>query len=158
MKENGSLCQVEQLPPGCLLEPGLNGCHSRSYKCSGRMPGGAGVRTRANGAVKAQCGNPDCSSSARLETTEQIRRVGGGGKALVTGGSGFFGFRLGKALARQGISVILLDLHQPRWELPDGAVFLQVSLKSIHLGLEKVAVQQYRRNTKREIGCNRDWL
>ncbi|XP_053469311.1 putative short-chain dehydrogenase/reductase family 42E member 2 [Ictalurus furcatus] len=125
MKENGSLCQVEQLPPGCLLEPGLNGCHSQNYKLSSRMSVGAGVRNRANGAVKALCSSPECSTSVRLESTEQIRRGGGGEKVLVTGGAGFFGFRLGKALARQGISVILLDLHQPRFELPDGAVFLQ---------------------------------
>uniref|UniRef100_A0A8B9LTK5 Short chain dehydrogenase/reductase family 42E, member 2 n=1 Tax=Astyanax mexicanus TaxID=7994 RepID=A0A8B9LTK5_ASTMX len=45
--------------------------------------------------------------------------------ALVTGGAGFFGFRLGRALARQGTSVILLDLHKPPWDVPDGAVFLQ---------------------------------
>ncbi|TSV28422.1 Short-chain dehydrogenase/reductase family 42E member 1 [Bagarius yarrelli] len=122
MKENGSLCQVEQLPHRCLLEQGLSGCHPKSYKLSGRISVGAGVRTRANGAVKALCNNPDCSTSVRLESTEQIRRAE---KVLVTGGSGFFGFRLGKALARQGISVILLDLHPPQWELPDGAVFLQ---------------------------------
>ncbi|XP_060798450.1 putative short-chain dehydrogenase/reductase family 42E member 2 isoform X5 [Neoarius graeffei] len=125
MKENGSLCQVEQLPRGCLLEPGLNGGHSQSYKLSGRMSGSTGVRNRANGAVTVLCSSPDCSTSVRLESTEQIRRGGGGEKVLVTGGAGFFGFRLGKALARQGNSVILLDLHQPRWELPDGAVFLQ---------------------------------
>lgn len=75
---------------------------------------------------------------------------------LVTGGAGFFGFRLGKALARQGISVILLDLHQPRWELPDGAVFLQVSLTSINTSLlsmilEKIVLQQYRRITKHDL-------
>lgn len=136
MKENGSLCQVEQLPRGCLVEPGLNGHHSQSYKCTGRMSSSAGVRNRANGAVKALCSSPDCGTSVRLESAEQIHRGGGGQKALVTGGAGFFGFRLGKALARQGVSVILLDLHQPRWELPDGAVFLQVSLTSIHLCLQ----------------------
>uniref|UniRef100_A0A3B4CQC0 3-beta hydroxysteroid dehydrogenase/isomerase domain-containing protein n=1 Tax=Pygocentrus nattereri TaxID=42514 RepID=A0A3B4CQC0_PYGNA len=48
-----------------------------------------------------------------------------GGKVLVTGGAGFFGFRLGRALARQGTSVILLDLLKPAWDIPDGAVFLQ---------------------------------
>ncbi|KAM9494481.1 putative short-chain dehydrogenase/reductase family 42E member 2 [Clarias gariepinus] len=122
MKENGSLCQVEQLPHRCLLEPG---CHSQSCKRSGRMSISAGVRSRANGAVKALCNDPECGTSVRLESTGQIQRGGRGEKALVTGGAGFFGFRLGKALAMQGISVILLDLHQPRWELPDGAVFLQ---------------------------------
>ncbi|KAI5607298.1 putative short-chain dehydrogenase/reductase family 42E member 2, partial [Silurus asotus] len=125
MKENGSLCQMEQLPRGCLLEPGLNGGHSQSFKHTGRMSGSTGVRNRANGAAKALCSSLECSSSIRLESPEQIQRGGGSEKVLVTGGAGFFGFRLGKALARKGISVILLDLYQPRWELPDGAVFLQ---------------------------------
>lgn len=73
----------------------------------------------------------------------------------MTGGAGFFGFRLGKALAMQGISVILLDLHQPRWELPDGAVFLQVRKVIIRLLKskiwEKIVIQQNRRNTKHDL-------
>lgn len=69
---------------------------------------------------------------------------------LVTGGAGFFGFRLGKALARQGISVILLDLHQPQWELPNGAAFLQVRLTRTHF-LEKVVIQQYGKITLRKL-------
>lgn len=137
MKENGSLCQVEQLPHKCLLEPGLNRCHTQSYKCRGQMSGGARAWNRANGAVKALRSSPEDGTSIRLESTEQIRRVEGGQKVLVTGGAGFFGFRLGKALARQGIGVILLDLHQPRWELPDGAVFLQVSQTSIRSYLQR---------------------
>ncbi|KAL7826547.1 hypothetical protein AOLI_G00317560 [Acnodon oligacanthus] len=84
---------------------------------------GASVRHRANGAVGAWCSSPDCRASSRLEGPEQPHR--GGGKALVTGGAGFFGFRLGRALARQGTNVILLDLHKPAWDIPDGAVFLQ---------------------------------
>ncbi|XP_022523814.1 putative short-chain dehydrogenase/reductase family 42E member 2 [Astyanax mexicanus] len=122
MKETGSSCQVEQLPCACLLEPGTNGHYTQTRTRSSWTPG-APLRHRANGAVGAWCSSPDCRASSRLEAPEQPHRWGG--KALVTGGAGFFGFRLGRALARQGTSVILLDLHKPPWDVPDGAVFLQ---------------------------------
>uniref|UniRef100_UPI00398E9F9C putative short-chain dehydrogenase/reductase family 42E member 2 n=1 Tax=Pristiophorus japonicus TaxID=55135 RepID=UPI00398E9F9C len=48
---------------------------------------------------------------------------------LVTGGAGYFGYRLGCTLARSGVSVILVDIHEPRWCLPDGAVFLQMDIR-----------------------------
>ena len=46
----------------------------------------------------------------------------------MTGGAGYFGFRLGRTLASQGVRVVLLDLHKPLWDVPDGAVFYQVSV------------------------------
>uniref|UniRef100_A0A8C9RIQ2 Short chain dehydrogenase/reductase family 42E, member 2 n=1 Tax=Scleropages formosus TaxID=113540 RepID=A0A8C9RIQ2_SCLFO len=48
---------------------------------------------------------------------------------LVTGGAGYFGHRLGKALARAGASVILLDIVTPRWDIPDGAAFHQIDIR-----------------------------
>uniref|UniRef100_A0A8C2K404 Short chain dehydrogenase/reductase family 42E, member 2 n=1 Tax=Cyprinus carpio TaxID=7962 RepID=A0A8C2K404_CYPCA len=48
---------------------------------------------------------------------------------LVTGGAGYFGFRLGRALAVQGATVLLLDLHKPPWDIPDGAVFQQIDIR-----------------------------
>uniref|UniRef100_A0A667XNR9 Short chain dehydrogenase/reductase family 42E, member 2 n=1 Tax=Myripristis murdjan TaxID=586833 RepID=A0A667XNR9_9TELE len=51
------------------------------------------------------------------------------GKMLVTGGGGYFGFKLGRALASQGLSVILLDLHKPTWDTPDGAAFYQCDIR-----------------------------
>nr|XP_020821019.1 putative short-chain dehydrogenase/reductase family 42E member 2 [Phascolarctos cinereus] len=39
-------------------------------------------------------------------------------KALVTGGGGYFGFNLGSSLVRKGVSVVLLDIQRPKWELP----------------------------------------
>ncbi|XP_062871998.1 putative short-chain dehydrogenase/reductase family 42E member 2 isoform X2 [Trichomycterus rosablanca] len=123
MKETGSLCHVEQLPCTCLLESGTNGHHTLNHKRSSWTSSGSGVRNRA-GAGSALCSSPERVTSVRLESTEQIQRRGGG-KALVTGGAGFFGFRLGKALAQQGISVILMDLHPPCWEIPDKAVYMQ---------------------------------
>ncbi|KAL7883729.1 hypothetical protein SRHO_G00013870 [Serrasalmus rhombeus] len=127
MEEKGSLCQVEQLPCACLLEPGTYGHHTQTTTRSSWTPG-ASVRHRANGAVGAWCSSPECRASSRLEGPEQPHR--GGGKVLVTGGAGFFGFRLGRALARQGTSVILLDLLKPAWDIPDGAVFLQGDVRN----------------------------
>uniref|UniRef100_A0A673I9T0 Short chain dehydrogenase/reductase family 42E, member 2 n=1 Tax=Sinocyclocheilus rhinocerous TaxID=307959 RepID=A0A673I9T0_9TELE len=48
---------------------------------------------------------------------------------LVTGGAGYFGFRLGRALAGQGATVLLLDLHKPPWDIPNGAVFQQIDIR-----------------------------
>uniref|UniRef100_A0A673FTD2 Putative short-chain dehydrogenase/reductase family 42E member 2 n=1 Tax=Sinocyclocheilus rhinocerous TaxID=307959 RepID=A0A673FTD2_9TELE len=43
--------------------------------------------------------------------------------------AGYFGFRLGHALAGQGATVFLLDLHKPPWDIPDGAVFQQIDIR-----------------------------
>ncbi|XP_016297320.1 putative short-chain dehydrogenase/reductase family 42E member 2 [Sinocyclocheilus anshuiensis] len=119
MKENGSLCQVEQLPCACLLD-----CHRQTHT---RSAAGAPIRHRANGAVGALCNSPDCVVATRLEGSEQGRH--GAGRVLVTGGAGYFGFRLGHALAGQGATVFLLDLHKPPWDIPDGAVFQQIDIR-----------------------------
>lgn len=116
MKENRSLCQVEQLPCACLLD-----CHRQTHT---RSAAGAPIRHRANGAVGALCNSPNCLVAARLEDSEQGWH--GASRVLVTGGAGYFGFRLGHALAGQGATVLLLDLHKPPWDIPDGAVFQQV--------------------------------
>ncbi|XP_038676818.1 putative short-chain dehydrogenase/reductase family 42E member 2 [Scyliorhinus canicula] len=50
-------------------------------------------------------------------------------RALVTGGAGYFGYRLGCTLAQSDVSVILVDIHKPRWCLPKGAVFLQSDIR-----------------------------
>ncbi|XP_016324159.1 putative short-chain dehydrogenase/reductase family 42E member 2 [Sinocyclocheilus anshuiensis] len=119
MKENRSLCQVEQLPCACLLD-----CHRQTHT---RSAAGAPIRHRANGAVGALCNSPNCVVAARLENSEQGRH--GAGRVLVTGGAGYFGFRLGRALAGQGATVLLLDLHKPPWDIPDGAVFQQIDIR-----------------------------
>uniref|UniRef100_A0A9J8C9X9 Short chain dehydrogenase/reductase family 42E, member 2 n=1 Tax=Cyprinus carpio carpio TaxID=630221 RepID=A0A9J8C9X9_CYPCA len=70
---------------------------------------------------------PNCVVAARLEGSEQGQH--GTGRVLVTGGAGYFGFRLGRALAGQGATVFLLDLHKPPWDIPDGAVFQQIDIR-----------------------------
>uniref|UniRef100_A0A3B3VPT0 Short chain dehydrogenase/reductase family 42E, member 2 n=1 Tax=Poecilia latipinna TaxID=48699 RepID=A0A3B3VPT0_9TELE len=56
---------------------------------------------------------------------------------LVTGGGGYFGFRLGKELASEGMTVILLDVSKPLWDIPDGAIFLQSDIRD-YSSLHKV--------------------
>ncbi|XP_068941462.1 putative short-chain dehydrogenase/reductase family 42E member 2 [Petaurus breviceps papuanus] len=50
-------------------------------------------------------------------------------KALVTGGGGYFGFTLGSSLGQRGVSVVLLDIQRPKWELPKGVVFIQGDIR-----------------------------
>lgn len=47
-------------------------------------------------------------------------------RAVVTGGGGYFGYKLGCALANAGASVVLYDIHKPIWEIPKGVVCIQV--------------------------------
>lgn len=49
-------------------------------------------------------------------------------RAVVTGGGGYFGYKLGCALANAGASVVLYDVHRPIWEIPNGVVCIQVRL------------------------------
>ncbi|XP_015351507.1 short-chain dehydrogenase/reductase family 42E member 1 [Marmota marmota marmota] len=43
---------------------------------------------------------------------------------LITGGSGYFGFRLGCALNQKGVHVILFDIHRPAQDIPEGIRFI----------------------------------
>ncbi|NXP29482.1 D42E1 reductase, partial [Scytalopus superciliaris] len=51
---------------------------------------------------------------------------------VVTGGGGYFGYKLGCALASIGASVILYDMHKPMWEIPDRVVCVQADLRNHH--------------------------
>uniref|UniRef100_A0A6J0VCK1 Short-chain dehydrogenase/reductase family 42E member 1 n=1 Tax=Pogona vitticeps TaxID=103695 RepID=A0A6J0VCK1_9SAUR len=46
-------------------------------------------------------------------------------KVLITGGSGYFGFRLGVALTKKNVDVILFDVSKPIQEMPEGVAFVQ---------------------------------
>ncbi|KAL2100913.1 hypothetical protein ACEWY4_002674 [Coilia grayii] len=138
MKENGGSCTVEPAPCPCLLDGGksttrsLNSSRDPAWATNGTSTGTTGaaalasLRNRSNGAVGAWCSSPDCLASRR-EAAE--KGSWGGGKVLVTGGAGYFGFRLGRNLADQGVKVILLDLFKPPWELPEGTVFFQSDIR-----------------------------
>lgn len=47
-------------------------------------------------------------------------------RAVVTGGGGYCGYKLGCALASAGASVVLYDIHKPIWEIPNGVECIQV--------------------------------
>ncbi|NWI70525.1 D42E1 reductase, partial [Todus mexicanus] len=48
---------------------------------------------------------------------------------VVTGGSGYFGYKLGCALASAGASVVLYDIHEPIWEIPSGVECIQADIR-----------------------------
>uniref|UniRef100_A0A8C2TX08 Short chain dehydrogenase/reductase family 42E, member 2 n=1 Tax=Coturnix japonica TaxID=93934 RepID=A0A8C2TX08_COTJA len=50
-------------------------------------------------------------------------------KTLVTGGGGYFGYKLGCALASSGASVVLYDINKPIWEIPNGVVCIQADVR-----------------------------
>lgn len=133
-----SVCHLKQLP--CHSAPflRLQGCghHTNnlpSVACKSRTNGsqstGASssstVRHRGSGVGAGGCSNPECAAS-RLVEEAVAARGSSKGKVVVTGGAGYFGFSLGKELAGEGMSVILMDLNRPPNEIPDGAVFYQV--------------------------------
>nr|XP_033797338.1 short-chain dehydrogenase/reductase family 42E member 1 isoform X2 [Geotrypetes seraphini]XP_033797339.1 short-chain dehydrogenase/reductase family 42E member 1 isoform X2 [Geotrypetes seraphini]XP_033797340.1 short-chain dehydrogenase/reductase family 42E member 1 isoform X2 [Geotrypetes seraphini]XP_033797341.1 short-chain dehydrogenase/reductase family 42E member 1 isoform X2 [Geotrypetes seraphini] len=43
---------------------------------------------------------------------------------LITGGSGYFGYRLGCALHKKGVNVILFDVRKPAHDVPEGVKFM----------------------------------
>uniref|UniRef100_A0A8D2E324 Short chain dehydrogenase/reductase family 42E, member 1 n=1 Tax=Sciurus vulgaris TaxID=55149 RepID=A0A8D2E324_SCIVU len=43
---------------------------------------------------------------------------------LITGGGGYFGFRLGCVLNQKGVRVILFDIHRPAQAIPEGVKFI----------------------------------
>ncbi|XP_033827574.2 putative short-chain dehydrogenase/reductase family 42E member 2 [Periophthalmus magnuspinnatus] len=88
------------------------------------------LRHRGSGALGASCSSQDCVAS-RLgeEAAVAVARPGSLGKVLVTGGAGYFGFRLSKALADQGMSVVLLDMNRLPGDLPEGSQFIQSDIR-----------------------------
>ncbi|XP_053133140.1 putative short-chain dehydrogenase/reductase family 42E member 2 [Hemicordylus capensis] len=63
---------------------------------------------------------PDSSQPGRKKVSD---------KTVVTGGAGYFGFTLGRALAKSGTSVIIYDIQKPLWEVPPGVVFIQADVR-----------------------------
>ncbi|XP_005054607.1 PREDICTED: putative short-chain dehydrogenase/reductase family 42E member 2 [Ficedula albicollis] len=50
-------------------------------------------------------------------------------RAVVTGGGGYCGYKLGCALANIGASVVLCDIHKPLWMIPNGVVWIQTDIR-----------------------------
>ncbi|XP_043120384.1 short-chain dehydrogenase/reductase family 42E member 1 isoform X2 [Puntigrus tetrazona] len=62
-----------------------------------------------------------------LFNTMEVNRTGR--TYLVTGGGGYFGFRLACALLKTSSSVVLLDVRPPSQELPEGTVFVRADVR-----------------------------
>ncbi|CAB1456918.1 unnamed protein product [Pleuronectes platessa] len=139
----GSLCRVKQLPchsaPLCRLQASAHHLHNLPHlahqpwvnhltPANVSTYSNVAIRHRVNGATSASCGSPDCAALSLGEGAPLARGVSMG-KVLVTGGGGYFGFRLGRELVLQGMSVILLDMNKPPCDVPDGAVFYQSDIR-----------------------------
>uniref|UniRef100_A0A3B4ZTI9 Putative short-chain dehydrogenase/reductase family 42E member 2 n=1 Tax=Stegastes partitus TaxID=144197 RepID=A0A3B4ZTI9_9TELE len=133
----GPLCQLKQLPchavPLRRLQAGGHHVHNLPHLThqpwvnhpAPALASSPAVRHRVNGATAAACGNPEYLAS-RLGEEAALGRDASRGKVVVTGGGGYFGFRLGRELLAEGLSVVLLDLNKPPGDVPDGAVFYQL--------------------------------
>uniref|UniRef100_A0A3Q1FB90 Short chain dehydrogenase/reductase family 42E, member 2 n=1 Tax=Acanthochromis polyacanthus TaxID=80966 RepID=A0A3Q1FB90_9TELE len=141
MSDSGaSLYQLKQLPchtvPLCRLQAGGHHTHDLPHLThqawithqAPAVASGPAVRHRVNGATAATCSNPECSAY-RLREETALGRGASRGKVVVTGGGGYFGFRLGRQLVGEGLSVVLLDMNKPPGEIPDGAVFYQSDIR-----------------------------
>lgn len=136
----GPLCQVKHLPrhgaPRCRLQAGGPGTQSPPHQPWVNQPPmavacspTAAHAPRANGAVAPSLSSQEGASSPFLEEAMAMAPRGlTAGRVLVTGGAGYFGSRLGRDLAGQGMSVILLDVNTPPCDVPDGATYFQVQI------------------------------
>ncbi|XP_054615434.1 putative short-chain dehydrogenase/reductase family 42E member 2 [Dunckerocampus dactyliophorus] len=129
-ESGGSLCQVKQLPCHdvslCRLQVSGQALHNlspRTHPSSWVKHAPLALRHRVSGAMASTCSSPECAASKVGESGSSAEKV------LVTGGGGYFGLRLGRALASQGMSVILLDMNKPPSDIPDGAVFYQSDIR-----------------------------
>lgn len=137
MSETGSsLVQVKPLAPHgaplCRLQAQLG--HqpwvNHAAPATASSPGGGGVHRRGRrptGAAQSDCGDQECRIPRVAQEAAPVLGLTSG-KVLVTGGGGYLGSRLGRELAAQGISVVLVDISKTPCDLPDGAVYHQVGV------------------------------
>lgn len=133
-ESGGSLCQVKQLPrpnvrlqaSGCSMQNLPNLLHQPwvNQPALKIVPSPA-VALRVNGAVTSSCSRKYCVAP-KLGEQSALAPCISKGKVLVTGGGGYFGYRLGTELASQGMSVILLDVNKAPSDIPAGAIYYQV--------------------------------
>ncbi|XP_047214470.1 putative short-chain dehydrogenase/reductase family 42E member 2 [Girardinichthys multiradiatus] len=152
MGETGaSICQVKQLP--CHSVPLLRlkdcGHHTQNPSNLSHKPclsdpsqvascgTATALRHRVSGATAGTCNSPNYTGSKLRQEVGASAWDGYKGKMLVTGGGGYFGFRLAKDLASEGMTVILLDVNKPPWDIPDGAIFFQNDIRD-YSSLHKV--------------------
>lgn len=132
----GPLCRVKHLPHHstslCHLQAARPGTQNLPHQPWVNQPlmtvasSPAVVHAhRANGAVAPSFSSQEGTMSRAAEMTPRGLAAG---RVLVTGGAGYFGSRLGRELAGQGMSVILLDVNKPPCDVPDGATYYQVQI------------------------------
>ncbi|XP_051244960.1 putative short-chain dehydrogenase/reductase family 42E member 2 [Dicentrarchus labrax] len=141
-ESGGSLCQVKQLPrhsvPLCRLQAS-SGHHMHDLPHLTHQPwvnhpvptvaSSPAIRHRVKGAVMAGGGSSQECAASRLGEEAALARGISTGKVLVTGGGGYFGSKLGRELATQGMSVILMDINKPPCDFPDGVIFYQSDIR-----------------------------
>ncbi|MGH0161892.1 UNVERIFIED_CONTAM: hypothetical protein FKN15_042037 [Acipenser sinensis] len=127
MKRNGTACQVDRFTSSYKAEANGSVCRTQGngHPCTNETKSSASTKHSFNRVVPRWSKAADCTGNRCVGSLNGTRTV----TALVTGGGGYFGYRLGCALVRCGISVILLDLHKPKWDIPEGAVFLQSDIR-----------------------------
>lgn len=139
----GSLVQVKQLPahsaPLCRLQ--ANSRHvqtqlghqpwiNHTAPTAASSPVGAAVHRRSRrltGSAQSDCGGQECPSPRVAQEASPVPGFTTG-KVLVTGGGGYLGSRLGRELAAQGMSVVLVDISKAPCDVPEGAVYHQVGV------------------------------
>lgn len=135
----GPLCRVKHLPHHstslCRLQAGRPGTQNLPHQPWVNQPLMAVASSpavvhahRANGAVAPSFSSQEGTISRAAEEAAMTPRGLAAGRVLVTGGAGYFGSRLGRELAGQGMSVILLDVNKPPCDVPDGATYYQVQI------------------------------
>ncbi|TNN85485.1 putative short-chain dehydrogenase/reductase family 42E member 2 [Liparis tanakae] len=134
-ERGGSLCQVKHLACHSVAHSRLqaSGPHIRklSHQPWVNHPASSPtltVRHTVRGAMATGFGNPECAVSRVGEEAARARGASTG-KVVVTGGGGYFGFRLARELASQGMSVVLLDMNKLPSDIPDGAIFYQSDIR-----------------------------
>ncbi|KAM7007302.1 putative short-chain dehydrogenase/reductase family 42E member 2 [Passerculus sandwichensis] len=82
------------------------------------------TKSKMSGAATPIRRNSNCSKSKRAGILNKINM-----KAVVTGGAGYCGYKLGCALANIGASVVLCDIHKPLWVIPSGVAWIQTDIR-----------------------------
>lgn len=145
-ESGGSLVQVKQLPAhgAPLRRLHANGHHvqaqlghqpwvnhteptAASSPVAAAAPAVHRRGRRVNGAAASDSGGQECPAPRLAQEAAPVPGLTEV-KVLVTGGGGYLGSRLGRELAAQGMSVVLVDVNKAPCDIPEGAVYHQVGV------------------------------
>lgn len=142
-ESGGSLVQVKQLPAPLRRlqanghhvqaqlghQPWVN--HTAPTAASSPVAAAPAVHRRGrrvNGAAPSDSGGQECPAPRLAQEAAPVPGLTEV-KVLVTGGGGYLGSRLGRELAGQGMSVVLVDINKAPCDIPDGAVYHQSDIR-----------------------------